>query len=174
MHYQYLLLSSLLSSLISFQAFSLAQSKNFNIYGYSKKISLTQQFNPQIVRAYVDICAGHERRNLDQVTAYDAPSYRHIDANGKITNSQQIIQKTSAFFQNTLNIKCHSKIESITYDGQLATVSGIYYVSGFARTINSSYSGEAKFQDTWIHDRNKWKMTIERELSTNVTWIAPN
>jgi hypothetical protein len=173
MRYQSLLLSGLFLSLISLPIPASAQSKNSDNYGQHTNLALTQQLNPQIVRAYARISDGLEGKNINQIFAYASPEYRWIDADGNTRNLQQAIQTTSGFFQVTSNIKYRRKVESISYRGQFATVSGTAYTGGFERPANNSYSREIKFQDTWQRNGNGWKWINQHDLSQNIAWATP-
>jgi hypothetical protein len=173
MRYQSLLLSGLFMSLISLPIPAHAQSSNSLNYGQPVKLALSQQLNPQIVRAYDRISAGVEGRNINQIFAYAAPEYIWTETNGRTRNLQQAIQTTSGFLQSTSNIKFRIKVSSISYSGQYATVSGTVYHSGFDRQANNSYSLERRFQDTWQRTNNGWTWISQRDLSQNIAVATP-
>jgi hypothetical protein len=173
MRYQSLLLSGLFMSLVSLPIPAQAQTRNSLNYGRPVKLALAQQLNPQIVRAYAQISAGIEGRNINQIFTYAAPGYSWTDASGTTRNLQQTAQITSEFFRITSNIKYRRKVESISYGGQFATVSGTAYGKGFERPVNNSYSREIKFQDTWQRTNNGWVWINQRDLSQNIAWAKP-
>lgn len=173
MRYQSLLLSGLFMSLISLPISAQAQTSNSLNYGQPVKLALAQQLNPQIVRAYAQISAGIEGRNINQIFTYAAPGYSWTDASETTRNLQQTAQITSEFFRITSNIKYRRKVESISYIGQFATVSGTAYGKGFERPENNSYSREIKFQDTWQLTNNGWTWINQRDLSQNIAWAKP-
>jgi hypothetical protein len=173
MRYQSLLLSSFLVTIIALPL--TAQVSPLQDF-LNKSAKQGQSDITLITRAYALMDAGMEGKNVNQVFAYAStfPPYKSIGSDeGKTTNLQQAKQETSKMFQNTSNFKYRSKVESISYNGQSATVSGTNYTSGFLLSANNSFSGQIKFQDTWTRTSNGWRLTIARDLSSNLAWATP-
>jgi hypothetical protein len=169
MRYQFLFLFSLLFATVAIPPAVIAKTAQEQAQEF-------QEFSDgrSIKEAYQRINAGIEGQNINQAFAYAASkTYRQIGSDGETKNLEQAIQYMSEFFQLATNVKARSKVESISYSGKFATVSGNSYLTGLARNTNNSFSLKRKFQDTWIRTSNGWKLTTEHSLSQNIATSTP-
>jgi hypothetical protein len=184
MRYHSLLLSSLLVTIIALPL--TAQERTTpGVFDeaartYSKKVQ--RRDSASITSAYARMCAGMKEKNINQAFAYAAKTYSEVDEKGTRKNLQQAIHGTNEFFKNVSNIKYRCKVESIRDNEQsknvfikkFITVSGTLYESGFVRNVNNSYSGEAKFEDTWMQTiGNDLTLMTSHRLSVKVAWAKP-